>query len=67
MPIFLRMCFFVLEAVCEELEISSTGFQWGDSFPIFGKYIAKTAFGKKSSAYLSSKIGSMWVVSLVKK
>ena len=51
---------------CEEIKISSNGFQWGDSFPIFGKYIAKTDFGKKSSAYLSSKIGSMWIVSFVK-
>lgn len=51
----------------KEIEISSTGFQWGDSLPIFGKYIAKTVFGQKSSVYLSSRIGSMWVVSFVKK
>jgi ubiquinone/menaquinone biosynthesis C-methylase UbiE/uncharacterized protein YbaR (Trm112 family) len=52
---------------CTDLTIRSTGFQWGDSFPIFGKYIANTTFGRITSTYLNNRLGSMWVVTFIKQ
>jgi len=51
---------------CKEFSIESTGFQWGDSLPILGKYIANTYLGDKIASYLSVRIGSMWIITFTK-
>ena len=48
-----------------DIKIRSTGFQWGDSIPIIGKYFGKTRIGKKSAMFLSKKMGSMLVITFV--
>lgn len=51
---------------CSDIELRVTGFNWGDVIPIFGKYFAKTALGLSSANYLSSRFGSMWVITFKK-
>ena len=51
---------------CLDLTLRVTGFNWGDVIPVFGKYFAKTKIGLSSSKYLSSRFGSMWVITFKK-
>ena len=52
---------------CENLNIRSVGFLWGNVIPFLGKYISKTKIGKLTAGYLSHKLGSMWVITFEKK
>ena len=51
-----------IKADFKNITIYKTNFQWGDSFPIIGKYIAKIKFPKLFKRLLRRLFGSMWVV-----
>lgn len=49
------------------IQARKTGFNWGDSVPIIGKYFQRTSLGKSSAKLLSPILGSMWVLTFLCK